>query len=178
MAELSYAPVGQFNWTDFEKLFESKGGPHHCWCMVWRNLNEGTSRANKTDKKKSMKAYVDQQRPVGLLCYAGLDAVGWCSIAPRESYRDLSGENALKKVWSLTCFFIKKEYRQQGISAELIKQAIQYAKANGANYVEAYPVDPESPSYRFMGFRPVFEKLGFTVKGKAGRRRYVMNLKT
>lgn len=73
--------------------------------------------------------------------------------------------------------FIKKEYRQKGITEELIKQAILYAKDNGAKYVEAYPVDPESPSYRFMGFKPIFDKLGFDLKHKVGQRRYVMTVK-
>jgi GNAT superfamily N-acetyltransferase len=76
----------------------------------------------------------------------------------------------------LVCFFIKKEFRQNGIAEELIKQAIKYAKGNGAKYVEAYPVDPESPSYRFMGFKPIFDKLGFEFKHKAGQRRYVMTI--
>lgn len=176
MTELHYKPVDKSNWVDLEILFESKGGPHDCWCMVWRHMNEGTERANKSDKKKSLKRYVDHQNPVGLLCYDKSEAIAWCSIAPRESYRELSGDGSLKNVWSLVCFFIKKEYRQKGITPELIKHAIKYAKDNGAKYVEAYPVDPESPSYRFMGFKPLFEELGFDFKHKAGKRRNVMTI--
>jgi len=55
MTKLTYKPVDKSNWKDLEKLFESKGGPHPCWCMVWRNMKEGTDRANKADKKKSLK---------------------------------------------------------------------------------------------------------------------------
>jgi GNAT superfamily N-acetyltransferase len=174
MAELLYLPVDKSNWKDLEKLFESKGGPHNCWCMVWRNMKAETNRANKADKKASLENYIAEQSPVGLLCYYNEEAIAWCSIAPRESYRELSGDNSLTNVWSLVCFFIKKAFRQQGITEELIKQAIKYAKDNGANYVEAYPVDPDSPSYRFMGFKPIFDKLGFEFKHKAGQRRYVM----
>lgn len=174
--DLRFIPVGKSNWRDLETLFESKGGPHNCWCMVWRNMNEGTDRANKDDKKASLKAYVDKGYPVGLLCYDISEPVAWCSIAPRESYRELSGDNSLTNVWSLVCFFIKRDYRQQGIAEELIKHAIKYAKENGAKYVEAYPVDPESPSYRFMGFKPMFDKQGFDYKHKAGQRRYVMTI--
>jgi len=176
MNNLQFIPVNRSNWPDLEKLFENRGGPHNCWCMVWRNMNEGTDRANKTDKKESLKAYVYNEFPVGLLCYENSQPIAWCSIAPRESYRELSGDNLLTNVWSLVCFFVKKEYRQRGITEELIKQAIMYAKRNGAKYVEAYPVDPESPSYRFMGFKPVFDKLGFDIKHKAGQRRYVMTI--
>lgn len=176
LPDLSYSPVGESNWKDLEKLFESRGGPHNCWCMVWRNMKKGTDRASKADKKASLKNYVANQIPIGLLCYDESEAIAWCSIAPRESYRDLSGDTSLQDVWSLVCFFVKKEYREKGITEELIKQAIKFAKENGAKYVEAYPVDPESPSYRFMGFKPAFVKLGFDFKHKAGQRRYVMVL--
>lgn len=40
MTELLYIPVDKSNWNDLETFFESKGGPHNCWCMVWRNMNE------------------------------------------------------------------------------------------------------------------------------------------
>lgn len=176
MTMLQYIPVDKSNWTDLEKLFECKGGPHNCWCMVWRNMNAGGDRANKADKKASFKSYIENQIPVGLLCYADAEAIAWCSIAPRESYRELSGDRSLTHVWSLACFFVKRSYREKGITEELIKQAINYAKANGAKYVEAYPVDPESPSYKFMGVKPVFDKLGFEYKHRAGKRRYVMTL--
>lgn len=176
MGELRYIPVDIFNWADLERLFEGKGGPHNCWCMVWRNMNEGADRANKVDKKASLKNYVERQSPVGLLCYDKSEAIAWCSVAPRESYRELSGEGSLRDVWSLVCFYVKKEYRQKGITEELIRQAGNYARDNGAKYLEAYPVDPDSPSYRFMGFKPVFEKLNFDFRHKAGQRRYVMVL--
>lgn len=50
------------------------------------------------------------------------------------------------------------------------------ARKQGAKVVEAYPVDPDSPSYRFMGFVGLFEKAGFAKVGIAGTRRHVMRL--
>lgn len=174
--DLTYKSVGMENWKNLVKLFESKGGPDYCWCMVWRNMNGGASRSSKADKKASLKTYVDQNTPTGLLGCAGTESVAWCSIAPRDSYRNLTGVDSLSDVWSLVCFFIKREYRKQGQTAKLIRAAINYAKENGAKYVEAYPVDPDSPSYRFMGFKPVFKKMGFNFRHKAGKRRNVMIL--
>lgn len=49
---------------------------------------------------------------------------------------------------------------------------------NGAEYVETYPVHPDSRSYRFMGYKSIFNKMNFGFKHKAGQRRYVMMLKT
>jgi len=175
-SRLTFKPVVKNNWHDLECLFESKGGPHHCWCMVWREMNEGKTRGNKADKKGALKGLIDRNIPIGLLCYHDLIPVAWCSIAPRETYRELGGDKSLKDVWSLACFFIRREYRQQNMTKKLILEALKYAKENGAKYVEAYPVEVDSPSYHFMGFRSTFEKLGFEFKHKAGTRRNVMTI--
>lgn len=58
----------------------------------------------------------------------------------------------------------------------MITAAIAYAKKRKADILEAYPVAPSSPSYRFMGFVPAFEGFGFVEVGKAGTRRHVMRL--
>jgi hypothetical protein len=33
---LTFRAVGRDSWRDLERLFESRGGPKSCWCMVWR----------------------------------------------------------------------------------------------------------------------------------------------
>lgn len=174
MKKLGFRAVDASNWKDLEHLFESRGGPHHCWCMVWREMADGLSRANKADKKSTLKSFMENKLPIGLLCYDEADPIGWCSIAPRALYRELGGTKEEGKVWSLVCFFIKREYRQQGLIKKLIAQAEVYAKKNGADYLEAYPVEKESPSFRFMGFKSTFEAMGFAFKGRAGNRRNVM----
>ena len=58
----------------------------------------------------------------------------------------------------------------------LIAAAVEHARRKGASVVEAYPVDPDSPSYRFMGFVGTFEAMGFRAVGRAGTRRHVMRL--
>ena len=175
--DLTYRPVDTNTWDDLEKFFEAKGGPHFCWCMVWRPMAQELSRSKKADKKAALKSSVDCGEPVGILAYSDSEPVAWCSIAPRSSYRDLSGDPSLDGVWSLVCFFIKRAYRGRGLTAKLIEAAVNYARENGARYVEAYPVTPDSPSYRFMGYTRTFQRLGFELRGKAGLRRNVMTLK-
>jgi GNAT superfamily N-acetyltransferase len=70
-----------------------------------------------------------------------------------------------------------RRLRGQGVSQRIIATAIDFAKSRGALTVEAYPVDPESPSYRFMGFVPAFEAAGFREVGRAGTRRHVFQLR-
>jgi hypothetical protein len=58
----------------------------------------------------------------------------------------------------------------------LLDAAVEHARERGAAVVEAYPVDPDSPSYRFMGFVETFDDAGFREVGRAGKRRHVMRL--
>jgi GNAT superfamily N-acetyltransferase len=105
--------------------------------------------------------------------------VAWCSIAPRDTYRRLGGVEADggERVWSLACFFVIRRLRGMGITARLIEAAVDHARRRGATVIEAYPVDPDSPSYRFMGFVPSFQSAGFDEVARAGTRRHVMRLR-
>lgn len=158
---LQFHPVRNDRWAHFEALIECKGGPHYCWCMVWRVNENKRSAPGKSGKKASVRRRVDEGIPIGLLAYSDDVPIAWCSIAPRDTYRPLGGDDTKDGVWSLTCFFVKRAFRNKGVMSQLLHAAIDYAKENNAKYVEAYPVDPDSPSYRFMGFKPPFEKEDF-----------------
>ncbi|MFH5831951.1 GNAT family N-acetyltransferase [Halalkalibaculum sp. DA384] len=174
---IKVVPVSRINWNDFETLFQSKGILRNCWCMAWRMTSEELKQNNPESRKEFIKNRIDAKVPVGLLAYAGDKPVAWCSIAPRETYRRLGGDENLQKVWSIACFYIKPEYRDRGLIDVLIERAKTYARGNGPEYIEAYPVEPDSPSYRHMGFVHTFEKAGFGFVKKAGKRRHVMTCK-
>ncbi len=168
-------PVTASTWKDFEALFESKGAPSYCWCMAWREIENRTTATN-ADRKAAMRARVTKRVPIGLLGYLDGEPVAWCSVAPRQTFVQLSKEQDDNEtgVWAVTCFFIRRSHRGEGLSAQMLKAAIAHAKKAGATVVESYPVDPDSPSYRFMGFVPLYEAQGFEEIGRAGTRRHVM----
>ncbi len=167
-------PVEKSNWNDFEDFFEAKGILRNCWCMAWRMTKEEKKNNTPACRKEYIKARVQAGIPIGLLAYGNERTIAWCAIAPKESYTNLGGNDSLANIWSLTCFYILPEYRKRGFVHLLIEAAKQYAKDNGGQYLEAYPVAEDSPSYRYMGFVRTFEKEGFSHTGKAGSRRNVM----
>jgi GNAT superfamily N-acetyltransferase len=171
---ITVKPVDKNNWSDFESLFRSKGGPSYCWCMVWRMTKDELKQNNAACRKEFIKQRILSNTPVGILGYSENEAIAWCSIAPRETHLRLDGYEKIKNVWSITCFYIKNEYRRNGLMKVLIQRAEMYAKEHGAEYVEAYPVEKDSPSYRFMGFTKTFEEIGFDFVKMAGKRRHVM----
>ena len=174
-AKVSVKPVTKATWPDLEALFESKGGPKYCWCMAWRKLEDRTSADNEA-RKRALHARVLNGTQIGLLGYLDGEPVAWCSVAPRETFLKLSDQqnDGETGVWSVVCFFVRRDHRNTGLAGRMLDEAVKLAKKRGAKVLEAYPVDPDSPSYRFMGFVPMFLGRGFTSSGRTGSRRHVM----
>jgi GNAT superfamily N-acetyltransferase len=176
--DLRFAEVTQATRADFEALFEAKGGPRYCWCMAWRALPGRREHVPNAVKKQVMTGLIEAGTPVGILAYSQGEAVGWCSVAPRQTYRRLSPQqdDAETGIWSIVCFYVPRRLRGTGMAAALLEAAVKHAFEKGARAVEAYPVDRASPSYSFMGFRDMFSAHGFRETGTAGSRRHVMRL--
>ncbi len=179
---MKFLPVTPDRWPDLEQFFESRGGPKHCWCMVFRPMSSAFRRAGSSAKKRALAQTVAANTPVGILAYDGAETVAWCSIAPLETYTNLrtrsyiSDDSDTEDVWSIACFYIRSAFRRQGMTTQLINAATEYAKDNGAKVIEAYPVDYDSPSYSYMGRIGTFERLGFEEIAMAGTRRHIMRL--
>lgn len=119
----------------------------------------------------------------GILAYADGQAVGWCAIAPREEYIRLNNSRILRPVddqpvWSLTCFFIHKNWRGKGLSVALIKEAIAFAGRHGAKIVEGYPVEPRKDRmpevFAFTGLAKAFTRAGFEEVARHSEGRPIM----
>ncbi len=172
--------VTQANFNDLARLMEARGGPDFCWCMAWRDkpredMTQPTA-ARKAARKAQLQARVARGAQIGLLAYDGAEPVGWCSVGPLSGFRRLGGPvpDDPDTVWAISCFFIPRPWRGQGVMRTLVLAAIDAARAAGARSLQATPVQADSPSYRFMGFVPLFQKLGFDPIAAAGHRRQVM----
>jgi predicted GNAT family acetyltransferase len=147
--KLKFESLGPGNWKQFEILMGEKGGCGNCWCMYFR-LPYKDFQANKPDgNKKMMKQLVNKGLPQGLIASMNEEPVGWIAMAPREDYMKLETSRVFKRVddkpvWSITCFFIKKQFRHRGLSQTLIKGAIDFAKKKKIKTLEAYPAVPYS----------------------------------
>ena len=144
--DVEVAVVDESRWPDLEQLFESRGGPKSCWCMVWRDMPELPQRSDGPSRKRALKSRVQSGQQVGLLAYLGGEPTAWCSIAPRHTYRRLGGATyegvPERAVWSIVCFFVKRAARGSGIFERLLADAVAHARASGAPIIEGYPAPP------------------------------------
>ncbi|MBK9192199.1 MAG: GNAT family N-acetyltransferase [Crocinitomicaceae bacterium] len=170
--ELRIEPLSEKNWNLFEELFGEKGACGGCWCMHFRLPKQEWEHGKKNyGNKQKMLALVNNQKPTGILALINDKAVAWAALAPREDFFKLGRSRIhkpidTKKVWSIPCTFIHKDFRNQGLSVKLLKGIIKYARTNKIKILEAYPVIPSGKlpdAFAWIGLYKSFEKAGFTV---------------
>ncbi|OGC85109.1 MAG: hypothetical protein A2W07_00845 [candidate division Zixibacteria bacterium RBG_16_43_9] len=170
LSDLEFHQVTSKRWKDLENLFGERGACAGCWCMFWRLSRADWEKQGGEKNRKALKKIIDSGEIPGILAYAGGKPVGWCSIAPRERFVRLENSRVLKRVdeksaWSVVCFFVTKTARKKGVTVELLKSAIGYAKKKGAKIVEGYPVEPKKGKmpdvFAYTGLASAFRQAGF-----------------
>ncbi len=155
-------------WPAFEDLFGKGGASNGCWCMYWRIGSEYHKRP-RAKNRVAMREIVKHGPPPGLLAFDGERAVGWCQLTPRDDLGWLNHARSFERVddlpvWSISCFYVRRGYRKQGVMSALIAAALKAAKRAQAPALEAYPVDtsrPDSTHNVFTGTASAFARAGF-----------------
>jgi hypothetical protein len=176
---LQFHPVTRERLPDLARFSEGHGKFRYCSCMRWRMTSTQFKCSTRDARIAALEQLVDGNTPVGVLAYAEGEPVGWCSIAPRETYGALERYRALPRidsapVWSVVCFFIDRRVRRQGATLGLLRAAVEYARSNGATIIEGYPIDPGERLYTYMGSPSTFRAAGFRDVTPMGQSRMVM----
>lgn len=150
--------------------------------MWWRQTRSEFGRNRGEPNRLAFKQIVERGEVPGLLAYAGGKPVGWCSVGPRETFSALERSRTLKRVdnepvWSVVCFFVARGYRRQGLTAQLLKAAIDYVRQQGGKIVEGYPHRPskkQADVFVYTGLASAFEKVGFQEVARPSPTRSIM----
>ncbi|WP_159797056.1 GNAT family N-acetyltransferase [Puerhibacterium puerhi] len=175
--------LGRFD--DFaEVVGVKKPGGRGCWCMAYRD-----SRVPVEERPDYMRDQCATAPGPGVLAYLDGVPVGWCSVAPRSTYRRLMHSRTIpfvdeRDAWSAVCFVVRGGYRRRGLMHVLLEGAVAHAAAHGAAVVEGYPVEVDEDGRvdvvsGYVGTTRLFEAHGFvraapTTGHSGGRRRWVM----
>jgi predicted GNAT family acetyltransferase len=185
-----FAPLTPELWPAFEALFGKHGACFGCWCTYFR-MPPAERRASSGAKNRELiKARIDTGPPPGILAFAGDRAVGWMQVGPRTDVPEWNNnrrasapldraDTDLAGMWAISCFFVSKAARGQGITHGLVEAGIHFARTNGANMLEACPIDHSNDTSGmglFVGSTRVFEKAGFAVVARRRPLRPLMRL--
>ncbi len=166
----TYKPLTTQNWTDFETVMGERGGSAGCWCM-WNRLEKASFEEGKGETNKCrMKELVKKKVP-GIILYYNDEPVGWISIMERNEAVIFNRSKTLQKVddlpvTAISCLYIRKKYTRKGITEELLKALIHYARQTGIAVLEGYPIDTRGKktisNFVYTGFYTTYKKVGFT----------------
>lgn len=151
--------------------------------MWWRVTRSQFAKQKGAGNRRALKKLVESGEVPGLLAYADGEPIGWCSVAPRETYPVLERSRTLKRVddapvWSVACFFVAKPYRRKGVTVELLRAAVEYARKHSARHIEGYPVEPMKDAmpdvFAWTGLASAFRKAGFVEVLRRSKGRPIM----
>jgi GNAT superfamily N-acetyltransferase len=178
-------PLTPDRWTDLETLFGKNGAYAGCWCMWWRLTGPEWQARKGEANKAALHEVVDSGEVPGIIGYVDGVPAGWCAIAPRDAHKRLREERVriFKKVddqpvWSVTCFYIARAYRRQGMMLQLLNAAVDYARSRGATIVEGFPLDTDARAMTsasaYTGVMSTFVKAGFVEVSRRHEARPIM----
>lgn len=178
---LTFEPLTERNWGKLRELFGSNGAGANCWCMHFRLYKSDFEEGKADDgNKNALKRLVRDVQPTGIIGFYEEIPIAWAAFSPREDFKRLEKSRVHKpiddkKVWSVPCTYVAKEYRKIGVSVALLKGVIAFAKAEDIKIVEAYPTIPTQDKlpdgFAWIGLYKSFEEAGFEIVDQTSKHR-------
>jgi len=177
-------PATPDRWPDVEKLFGQNGACAGCWCQWWKQPQKEFKEKQGAPNRRAFKRSVEGGEVPGLLAYADGAPVGWVAVQPRARYVRLAKPRTLvavddRPVWSVTCFYVARGWRKQGLMSRLLAAAAEHARQQGAPALEGYPIDSKADqgaAFIYPGVYSTFVKAGFAEVARKARTRPVVRL--
>lgn len=181
---LTSSPLSPDTWPAFARLVEKHNGIFGgCWCISF-HLGPDEGKRTAAQYRSMKQARVWEGRAHAALVFEGPTAVGWCQFGPTAELPNIRSrknyEEGLRELpdWRITCFFIDRERRGEGIARFALREALREIARLGGGTVEAYPEDvvgrKVSRSFLCSGTLGMFEKAGFERTRKIAMHRWVV----
>lgn len=186
LSGLELVEITTATWPVFEELFGPDGVQGGCWCSWFRLSSRDYSSCSSAERRDFMRARVETGEPFGLVARLDGEPLGWVSVAPRQYHTRLERSSVARlaenedpaSLWTVACFYIKREARGVGLSHRLLDAAVEHAASRGARAVEGYPVDTAGgktpPQELYYGTLDVFLAAGFELVERRGKRRVLV----
>ena len=187
MAEYTVKRLSPDTWDAFARLIERHNGVWGgCWCLSFHP--KSPERGQSVEGNRALKErLVYEGQAHASVVFDGDRAVGWCQYGTPEELPTISHRKEVetgltgRPEYRLTCFFVDRDYRRDGISAVALRGALDLIAEAGGGIVEAYPYDNQgqkvSASFLYNGTRCLFEQAGFEYERPKGKNHCVMRSK-
>ena len=177
-------PLDTSTWAAFAELTERNNGVYGgCWCMAYHpEVSRTSSARNRAAKERR----VGEGRAHAALVFddSGI-AQGWCQYgSPAElptfkHKREYDKDPPPAPDWRITCVFVDKRHRGQGIARAALDGALDQIAQLGGGLVEAISevTSGRKAQDRFLFSATVelFEQNGFTRARQVGKHAWIVS---
>jgi GNAT superfamily N-acetyltransferase len=179
LARFLIKELGGGTWPDFVRIMEKHNGVWGgCWCVAFHLKRGESNRPHRAYKERLVRA----NRSHAALVYAGADVVGRCQFGSPAELPARMGRlgklGAATPDWRITCFFVDRDRRKEGIAEAALAGALRMIAARGGGTVDGYPIatrgKPYSSSFLSSGTESMFAEVGFRPLASLGTSKLVM----
>ena len=181
-AEYTVKALDETTWEAFAALVERNNGVFGgCWCMGFHPEGVGKETTAALNRRRKL-GRVREGRAHAALVFDGDQCLGWCQFGPPAELPRIKSRAAYEKGqaaapdWRITCNFVGKGHRRQGVATAALEGALDLIGRLGGGTVEGYPEDAGSvpAGFLFNGALSTYEQLGFTRDRRIGKHRWVV----
>ena len=185
MTERPYTvrPLDAATWDAFAELVERNNGVFGgCWCMgihPERNQTDTSHREAKEDRVRTDRAHA------ALVFDENGAAQGWCQYGSPEELpsikhrREYDKDAPPRPDWRITCFYVDKKHRGQGVARAALEGALAQIAAAGGGLVEAISevtAGRNAPGhFLFSATVELFEDHGFSRVRQVGKHAWIVS---
>jgi GNAT superfamily N-acetyltransferase len=177
------APLDAATWDAFAELVERNNGVFGgCWCIGFHLETRQAGLDHRSAKEDRVRA--GRAHAALVLDEDGL-AQGWCQYgSPAElpgikHRREYDKDAPPRPDWRITCFYVDKKHRGQGIARAALEGALDQIAGAGGGLVEAIPevtAGREAPGrFLFSTTVELFEEYGFARVRQVGKHAWIVS---
>jgi len=176
-------PLDASTWDAFAELVARNNGIFGgCWCIGYHpecGRRDVNYRAVKEDRVRTDRAHA------ALVVDAAGAAQGWCQYGSPEELPNIKHKREYDKDapplpdWRITCFYVDRKHRGQGIARAALEGALDQIAHHGGGLVEAIPEvtsGRDAPGrFLFSATVELFEQYDFTRGRQVGKHAWVVS---
>ena len=187
MAEYDARPLDPDTFDAFARLVERHNGVWGgCWCLAFHAKTSDMGQSVEGNRAVKQRLVSEGQAHAALV-FDGDRAVGWCQFGspeelPRITHRKEYEAGLVDPAdYRITCFFVDRDYRRDGVSAAALRGALELIAESGGGVVDGFPYDTHgekvNSSFLYNGTRDLFERAGFEYERPKGKNHCVMRMR-
>jgi ribosomal protein S18 acetylase RimI-like enzyme len=139
-----------------------KWSPCYCQCYLETPGEEWLQRSAETNRNSAIQR-IENETMSGFIAFEENNPVGWCHAGLKKNIKAFSdepdGDTAV-----IVCFIIAPNHRRKGIATILLNYILDTFKAEGVQYIDAYPSkNIEKTDINYHGFLQMYKNAEFKI---------------